>query len=122
REGEEQQELPDAREEGNLGHSALAAAMLAARDEWPRRPRDVAKIVAAGLAAADAVLTASAGHAPLRAIVRLRVRESVRAVLLRACEDEAWDFVAAEQAFGKGKAWPPFGIDDGRTELWLRGS
>lgn len=122
REGEEQRELPDAREEGNLGHTALAAAFVATCDEWPRRPRNAEAIVSKGLAAADEALAAAAGHAPLRAIVRLRVRESVRAVLARALEDEAWDFVLAEQAFGNGKPWPAFLVTDGTTELWLRGS
>lgn len=122
REGEEQQELPDAREEGNLGHDALAAAFRATREEWSRRPRDAVAIIARGLEAADVSLSASAVHAPLRAIVRLRVRESVRAVLLRAIADEEWDFILAEQAFGKGKPWPPFHVAGDRVNVWLRGS
>lgn len=122
REAEEQSELPDAREEGNLGHTALAAAFLATRDEWPRRPRDERAILTAGLAAADAALAESEGHAPLRAIVRLRVRESVRAVLLRALADLEWNFALAEQAFGKGKPWPPYHVTDDRVDVWLRGS
>ena len=122
REGEEQRELPDAREEGNLGHTALAAAFVATRDEWPRRPRDAAAILAKGLSAADVALAESAGHAPLRAIVRLRVRESVRAVLVRAIDDADWDFALAEQAFGNGKPWPPFQVTDGVTDVRLRGS
>jgi RecB family exonuclease len=124
REGEAQRELPDAREEGNLSHSALAAAFLATRAEWARRPRDKGAILAGGLAAADAALAASAGHAPLRAVVRLRVRESVRAVLERAIEDEEWDFILAEQAFGRGRPWSPFRVDSAADagELWLRGS
>ena len=63
-------------------------------------------------------------HAPLRAIVRLRIRESVRAVLLRAIDDETWDFALAEQAFGREKPWPAaFGdvVADSDEELWLRG-
>ena len=122
REGEEQRELPDAREEGNLGHTALAAAFAATRDEWPRRPRDARTILSKGIAAADAALAETAGHAPLRAIVRLRVRESVRAVLARAIDDEAWDFALAEQAFGNGKPWPAFQVTDETTQVWLRGS
>lgn len=128
REGEEQRELPDAREEGNLGHEALAAAFVATRVEWALRPRDAARIMAKGLAAAEEALAKSAGHAPLRAIVRLRVRESVRAVLLRALEDETWDFALAEQAFGRDKKWPEFAASgagssaSGGAELWLRGS
>ncbi|MCW5815059.1 MAG: PD-(D/E)XK nuclease family protein [Labilithrix sp.] len=125
REGEEQQELPDAREEGNLGHAALAAAFLATRVEWPLRPRDPARVLAKGLAAAEDALALAAGHAPLRAIVRLRIRESVRAVLTRALEEETWDFALAEQTFGSTRsrgaqeAWPPF---DAGGVLWLRGS
>jgi ATP-dependent helicase/DNAse subunit B len=120
---EEQHELPDAREEGNLGHDALAAAFLASREVWAQRPRDAEAIVARGLSAADVVLAAAAGHAPLRAVVRLRVRESVRAVLRRAIDDTDWDFAFAEQAFGKGKSWPAFEVHGESAEhLWLRGS
>jgi RecB family exonuclease len=125
REPEEQRELPDAREEGNLGHTALAAAFQATRDEWPRRPRDGEAILTRGLAAADAALAESEGHAPLRAIVRLRIRESVRAVLSRGVADEEWNFVLAEQGFGNAKrdaGWPPFRVRDAGAELWLRGS
>jgi RecB family exonuclease len=123
REGEEQHELPDAREEGNLGHSALAAAFQATRVEWALRPRDGRVILEKGLAAADTVLATSAGHAPLRAIVRLRIRESVRALLSRAIEDGDWDFALAEQAFGNGKPWPAFEIvGPSDTRVWLRGT
>jgi RecB family exonuclease len=123
REGEEQRELPDAREEGNLGHEALAAAFMATRVEWPLRPRDAARIMTKGLAAAEEALAKSAGHAPLRAIVRLRVRESVRAVLTRALEDETWDFALAEQAFGRDRKWPEFSArSSSNADLWLRGS
>lgn len=133
REGEEQQELPDAREEGNLGHNALAAAFVAARAEWPKRPRDAEAIMAKGLAAAEVVLAqTSGGHAALRAIVRLRIRESVRAVLTRAIADETWDFAFAEQGFGVHRPWEPFRVQldasedhdevADRDELWLRGS
>jgi RecB family exonuclease len=71
-------------------------------------------------------------------MVRLRIRESVRAVLARALSDETWDFIRAEQAFGAGArsrrravlddrdAWPAFEVADFSTEgaasLWLRGS
>ncbi len=119
REGEEQRELPDAREEGNLGHAALAAAFQATRELWPARPRENAAILERGLAAADSALDEAGGHAPLRAIVRLRVRESVRAVLLRGIADTSWDFALAEQAFGTGKPWPAFEV---APDLWLRGS
>lgn len=119
REGEEQRELPDAREEGNLAHLALAAAFVAVGELWKARPRDAEAILATGLAAAEKTLAESQGHAPLRAIVRLRLRESVRALLLRAIEDEAWDFAAAEQSFGRREGWPAYGIGD---EIFLRGS
>jgi RecB family exonuclease len=122
REPEEQRELPDAREEGNLGHSALAAAFQATSEEWPRRPRSAPLILERGLAAADRVLEETLAHAPLRAIVRLRVRESVRALLTRATEDEDWDFALAEQAFGNGKPWPIVEISDGKSGVWLRGT
>jgi hypothetical protein len=124
REPEEQRELPDAREEGNLAHAALAAAFAATREAWARRPREAAEILERGLVAADEVLNASPGHAALRAVVRFRVRESVRAVLTRAIEDERWDFILAEQPFGSrskraGESWPAFDVGG---ELWLRGS
>jgi RecB family exonuclease len=116
REGDEQHELPDAREEGNLGHAALAAAFVETVDEWSRRPRAAASILERGLAAAERVLAASAVHAPLRAIVRLRIRESVRAVLLRAIDDVDWNFILAEQPFQR------FEVTNGTTHLWLRGT
>lgn len=150
RDVERQSEMPDAREEGNLGHEALAAAFVATRDLWPRRPRNGEAILARGLAAADGVLAAAASHAALRAVVRLRVRESVRGVLLRALEDEAWDFAFAEQAFGDAKlrgakapvrdptgddarrdlpqlapaepAWPALTLEDAGVRLALRGT
>jgi ATP-dependent helicase/DNAse subunit B len=123
RKDEEQHELPDAREEGNLGHTALAAAFTATKEAWQRRPRDRAFILERGLGAADASMAASAGHAPLRAVVRLRVRESVRAVLLHTLEDDAWDFAVAEQAFGQGGPWPAFRVGaEHDAALWLRGS
>lgn len=128
RTGEEQRELPDAREEGNLGHTALAAAFLATRDAWAVRPRDAVSILERGLAAADTLLAVAAGHAPLRAIVRLRVKESVRAVLRRAIDDESWDFVLAEQAFGSRRRgdlqpmWEAFQVEGAQTRVWLRGS
>jgi RecB family exonuclease len=119
RQAEEQRELPDAREEGNLGHEALAAAFVATRVEWALRPRDASRIVERGLAAAEGALAKGSGHAPLRTIVRLRIRESVRAVLLRALDDELWDFSLAEQSFGVEKPWPALSIEGA---LWLRGS
>ena len=123
REGEEQNELPDAREEGNLGHAALAAAFVAVGELWTVRPRAAEEIERIGLVAAVAALAASEGHAPLRAIVRLRIRESVRALLKRATEDEDWDFHAAEQMFGrKGASWPAYGIEANGDAIWLRGS
>lgn len=131
RAAEQQQELPDAREEGNLGHNALAAAFLATRDRWSARPRDATAIMEEGLRAADIALASAAGHAPLRAIVRLRVRESVRTLLERAIADESWDFILAEQPFGSKArpsatgpqvmepSWPAFEV---AGELWLRGT
>lgn len=122
---QEQGELPDAREEGSLGHAALAAAFDATRDEWPRRPRDVEAILSRGLPAAEEALAAAEAHAPLRAIARMRIRESVRAVLLRAAEDLDWDFAWAEQAFGDGGAWPVFEVGASTVAaggLWLRGT
>ena len=125
RETERQMEIPDPREEGNVGHAALAAAFLATRALWPIRPRPDDSILAKGLAAADAVLEKeAAGHAPLRAVMRLRARESVRAVLLRAIEDDEWDFALAEQAFEprtRDGVWPPFTIGEGDARVVLRG-
>ena len=116
------EELPDAREEGTLIHAALAAAFLATRELWPRRPRPEADVLARGEAAAAAVLDAWQGHAPLRAVVRLRVRDAVRAVLGAALADDTWDFALAEQPFGDRmpETWPTFVLGDGA--LRLRGS
>ncbi len=116
-------ELPDAREEGTLVHDALAAAFSETRDLWSERPRDAREILRRGEAACARVLEQSEGHAPLRAIARLRVSEAVRAVLNVAIADDAWDFFAAEQAFGGDRkgAWPVLHLDDGKTQLSLRG-
>jgi hypothetical protein len=57
-------------------------------------------------------------------VVRLRVRDAVRAVLRAALEDETWDFALAEQPFGSRaeEAWPVFELADGELRLALRGS
>jgi ATP-dependent helicase/nuclease subunit B len=126
RELEAKAELPDAREEGMLVHEALAAAFVATRDLWPRRPRDEAAILARGAAAAEEVLARSQGHAPLRAVARLRLRDSVRAVLEKAIADDAWDFAAAEQPFGARRpgAWSALVLEEeeGGARLALRGT
>jgi len=128
READLKTELPDAREEGNLGHEALAAAFSAARSLFAARPRDGLHILQVGLRAADEALARAAGHAPLRAITILRVRDGVRIVLGRAIEEEEWDFAFAEQPFGgrRSGAWPPLELqeveDDVVTRLALRGS
>ncbi|HSO35407.1 MAG TPA: PD-(D/E)XK nuclease family protein, partial [Labilithrix sp.] len=124
RESELTSELPDAREEGTLIHEALAAAFLATQALWARRPRNTAALWEQGEAAADFVLERWQGHAPLRAVVRLRVRDAVRAVLRVAIEDETWDFALAEQPFGarSGPTWPVFVLEDGDLRLALRGT
>lgn len=124
REPSPQSELPDAREEGTLVHAALAAAFTATRALWPKRPRDEASIVEIGVRAADATLADGEGHAPLRAVARLRVLDAVRAVLRAAIADETWDFDLAEQPFGSDAAasWPPFVIADDDERLTLRGT
>ncbi len=126
RESEVKDELPDAREEGTLVHEVLAAAFIATRELWPQRPRPAEAILLRGVAEADRVLGKWQGHAPLRAIVRLRVRDAVRAVLAVAIADETWDFALAEQSFGARteKTWSALDlidIEDG-TRLALRGS
>ncbi len=124
REAERQEELPDAREEGNLIHEALAAAFVATQEQWARRPRDRAAIFQRGLAAADEVLARAAGHAALAAVVRLRVRDAVVVVLSRACDDDVWDFALAEQVFGSARdaSWPALELEDGGVRLSLRGT
>jgi len=128
READRREELPDAREEGTLVHEVLAAAFLATRELWPRRPRDAEAILERGVSAADRVLERWQGHAPLRAIVRLRVADAVRAVLRGALADETWDFALAEQSFGGGPRvgesppWPALVIEDEEVRLLLRGS
>jgi ATP-dependent helicase/nuclease subunit B len=126
RETELKDELPDAREEGTLVHEVLAAAFVATRELWPQRPRPAEAILLRGVAEADQVLDKWQGHAPLRAIVRLRVRDAVRAVLTVAIADETWDFSLAEQSFGARteNAWNALELvvpDDG-ARLSLRGS
>ncbi|MBS2017614.1 MAG: PD-(D/E)XK nuclease family protein [Deltaproteobacteria bacterium] len=129
RESESRDELPDAREEGTLVHEALAAAFTATEALWPRRPRDAEAILSKGLEATTGVLDRWQGHAPLRAVVRLRITESVRAVLASAIEDDEWDFMSAEQAFGRmgrraegAAAWPPLVVTEGEATITLRGS
>lgn len=126
RETELKEELPDAREEGTLVHEVLAAAFTVTRELWPQRPRPKDAILLRGVAEADLVLDKWQGHAPLRAIVRLRVRDAVRAVLAVAIADETWDFVLAEQSFGARteNTWSALelvDVDDG-ARLSLRGS
>ena len=124
RETDVKNELPDAREEGTLVHEVLAAAFVATHDLWPARPRSTADILERGLAAADLVLQRWQGHAALRAIVRLRVSDAVRAVLGLAIADETWNFVLAEQAFGgRGDgSWKALELTDDDVVLSLRGS
>jgi hypothetical protein len=88
-----------------------------------RRPRARAKILDAGLAAAEAVLERAAGHAVLATVVRLRVRDAVAATLERAIDDDTWDFAAAEQKFGARDetSWPAFVLEADGTRLALRG-
>lgn len=124
READVKGELPDAREEGTLVHEVLAAAFVATRELWPRRPRPTAEILERGVAAADEVLQRWQGHAALRALVRLRVSDAVRAVLGQAIADESWDFAVAEQAFGaRGEtSWKALDLADDDVTLSLRGS
>ena len=124
REAELKDELPDAREEGTLVHEVLAAAFVATHELWPRRPRPVDAILTQGTGAADEVLDRWQGHAPLRAIVRLRVNDAVRAVLAAAVNDETWDFSLAEQTFGArgGPTWKALELMADGARLSLRGS
>ena len=126
REAERQEDLPDAREEGTLVHEALAAAFVATAELWPLRPRDAAAILERGMGAVDDVLARATGHAVLAAVVRLRVRDSARAVLSSAIEDEDWDFAYAEQAFGGrrdgGEGWPALDVAAEGERLRLRGT
>src|SRR5262249_50930414 len=124
---EHRDELPDAREEGTVVHAALAAAFTATRTQWQRATRDAPAILAAGLAAADVVLSAWQGYAPLRAVARSTVREAVGALLRVAIDDDEFAFILAEQAFGgpgpdPAHAWPPLLIRDATTTLALRGT
>jgi RecB family exonuclease len=135
RDAELRHELPDAREEGTLVHEALAAAFRATVALWRPRPRDAERIVRSGLSAVDDLLEAWQGHAPLRTVVRLRVRDAVLGVLREALAEDAWNFVLAEQSFGPrrredSEPWPAHVVrrDDGAarapadTGLLLRGS
>jgi hypothetical protein len=117
-------ELPDAREEGTLVHEVLAAAFVATRELWSRRPRPAEIILSRAAAAAELLLDRWQGHAKLRAVIRLRVGDAVRAVLAAALEDTTWDFTLAEQAFGGSSddSWPSFAVVRDDVSVLLRGS
>lgn len=128
RDADVRDEVPDAREEGNVLHEALAAAFTAVAAEWPRRPRSAERVIEKGMEAAATALAALDGASPMRAVVRLRVLDAVRAVMAEALADEEWDFLAAEQPFGMHsrasvrEAWPAFELADGDDALRLRGT
>ncbi len=111
-------DVPDRREEGILTHEALAAAFTAAAPLFRERPRDRDAIERAARAAADGVL-ARDGAMVVRASLD-RIRLEVQNLVALAIDDEAWDFFAAEQGFGRD-GWPAFVVEDEHTRVALRG-
>lgn len=124
RESTDAEELPDAREEGIVAHEVLAAAFCATRDLWPIRPRPRDEIMHRGLRVADELLDRWRGHAPLRVVACLRIRDAARAVLTAAVDDLSWNFDSAEQPFGMKtpSSWPALTFVDARGHLHLRGT
>jgi RecB family exonuclease len=113
-------ETPDAREEGNLVHEALRIAFEAI--DLAKRPRDADALVATALAAIDARLHA-AHAATLRNIALVRAKAEVEQVVRAAADDEAWDFLVAEQSFGRqAPSWPELVIGKGEGAVTLRGA
>jgi RecB family exonuclease len=113
-------EFLDAREEGTLAHEALGRAFEHVRGLLSERRRDVARIVAEadrGLAA-----LAEESTSPVLRLELERIREMVLFHVTRFAEDDEWDFVAAEQRFGGGDAWPALAISDGSEHVTFRGS
>ena len=118
-------EMPDPREGGTLLHAALAAAFLATTAQWSQRPRPREAITRRALEACDAVIGRARGASVLRGLMLDRIRENVSAVIAWSLDEDDWDFILAEQAFGDGRrgSWPSLRLegDDG-VVLALRGS
>ena len=114
------QDTPDRLEQGTFAHTLLEAAFEATRDEWPKRPRDAAAIVARGLAAVDALMDAKSNG--LRRASMKSVRDEVGRVLEVTARDLSWDFAFAEQSFGSPDAWPALVLRDEATKLALAGT
>ncbi len=120
----EEPDLPDAREEGNRMHAALAAALAAVREELGARPRAGESILAAAESAALAYLRGRGALHGLSRIVDERVLNAVRSVVARAVADEEWNFEVAEQAFGEKDdqdSWPALELDLDDARVRLRG-
>ena len=108
REKLEDEKIPDARQEGNLVHAALAAAFTEARDLFSAVPssRGVDAILRVGVTAARASLPES-----VPSVISARVLSTVATLLRVAAEDVEHRFYAAEQEFGEGKPWPAHVIE-----------
>jgi RecB family exonuclease len=118
REKKEEEGLTSMREEGTLVHEALSQAFTAGRAELSRLPasRDLEKILAAGLQAADATFPEGTPE-----VIRARVRATVNALLSVAAEDVHHAFHVAEQGFGGDASWPAHRITAGDQTLLVRG-
>jgi hypothetical protein len=114
-------DVADAREAGQLTHLALEAAFGATRALWSARPRDAATIRRVALAAADRALAREQASSDLARVAVDQARSGVRAVLEWSLADEAWDFLAAEQAFGEDGAWEPLVLEQNGVRVSLRG-
>ena len=117
REVEQKDELPDAREEGTLVHEVLAAAFVATRELWPRRPRPAGRDPRPGRR------RRGGGSRPVAGTCR-RYEPSCVCASAMPCAPysalrsptRAWDFALAEQTFGaRGEtSWKALDLDGRR--------
>ena len=113
------EDRPDAREEGTMVHDALRAVFEGAKELLRARPRDREAIQAR----AEAILAERFrdDRGPLHELAVRRLVEEVKRVLAVAIADDAWDFEAAELAFGVADV-APFVAEAEGARLSLRGT
>lgn len=112
-------DAPDAREQGNLLHAALAQAFTATQPLWEKRPRPQETIRERSRDAAAAVLDVSLHGSVFRRLAFTRAMHVVMSVVDDCLADPSWDFALAEVAFGNARdSWPALAFDTVR----LRGT
>jgi RecB family exonuclease len=124
-------EAPDARERGELVHEALRAAFEATMPLWSERPRDRDAIRSRSLSAAHAVLRAhdvademSSARVALRGVVHRQVIDEMTRILDHSLDDERFDAVHAEQAFGRSndeQSWAALEMVHAGGAVFLQG-